>query len=235
MRFINQKYKAVIFDLFGTLIENFSRSEYAAVFREMAEVLSVPADEFLKDWAAAFDQRATGVFATTADTIKNIAVRFNTDVTDEQIEHASRIRTDYTRRSIIPRESAIEVLEHLKESEFKTALISDCTCEIPGVWDSTPLAPYFDVAVFSCVVHIKKPDPRIYHTATEQMGVNPQDCLYIGDGSSHELTGARAVGMHPILIRDPGESDDTHFIDREETWDGPQITSLKEVFDLLLK
>jgi len=215
------------------LIENFSRSEYAVVFKEMSEVLSVPADKFLQAWADAFDQRATGVFATTADSIKGLAVKFNPGVTDGQIERTARIRTDYTRRSIIPREGAIEVLIHLKESECKTALISDCTCEIPGVWDSTSLSPYFDVVVFSCVVRIKKPDPRIYHAATEQLGVEPDDCLYIGDGSSHELTGARAVGMHPVLIRDPAESDDTHFIDREEAWDGPEITSLREVFDLL--
>ena len=229
------KYKAVIFDLFGTLIENFSRSEYAAVFREMSGVLSVPADDFLEEWAAAFDQRATGVFATTADSIRNLAVKFNPGVTDEQIEHATRIRTDYTRRSVIPREGAIEVLEYLKDSEYRTALISDCTCEIPVVWDSTPLAPFFDVVVFSCVVRIKKPNARIYNIATEQITVNPEACLYIGDGSSHELTGARAVGMYPVLIRDPAESDDTHFIYREEAWDGPVITSLREIIGLLEK
>ena len=227
------KYQAVIFDLFGTLIENFSRSEYAAVFAEMSGVLSVPPDEFLSAWAAAFDQRATGVFSTTADEIRNIAVQFNPGVTEDQVERATRIRTDYTGRSFIPREGAIEVLGYLREAKYKVGLISDCTREIPNIWDSTPLAPYFDVTVFSCSAGIKKPDPRIYYTATEQLGVNPQDCLYIGDGSSRELTGALRVGMHPVLIRDPGESDDTHFIDREEAWDGPAITSLKEVLDLL--
>ncbi|MCK4274024.1 MAG: HAD family hydrolase [Dehalococcoidales bacterium] len=233
MRFINKKYKAVIFDLFGTLIENFSRSEYAAVFGEMAEILSVPPDEFLRSWGEAFDQRATGVFPTTGDAIKYLSLKLNPQVADAQIKQAVRVRLDYTKRSINPREGAIEVLGHLRAAEYSTGLISDCTSEIPHVWESTPFAPLLDVTVFSCVVGIKKPDPRIYHIATERLGVEPQDCLYIGDGSSRELTGALQVGMHPVLISVPDESDDTHFIDREDDWQGPVISSLQEVPGLL--
>ncbi len=227
------KYQAVIFDLFGTLIENFTRSEYAAVFTEMAVILSVPPDEFLRLWGEAFDQRATGVFATTGDAVSNLALKLNPAINDSQIKDAVRVRTDYTRRSIIPREGAIEVLDHLKKAGYKTGLISDCTCEIPGVWGDTPFHSLFDVTVFSCVAGIKKPDPHIYSMATVQLGIEPGDCLYIGDGSSRELTGALEVGMHPVLIRDPGESDDTHFIDRETDWQGPVISSLREVLTLL--
>jgi putative hydrolase of the HAD superfamily len=232
-RSINLKYRAVIFDLFGTLIENFSISEYAAVFAEMSKILSVPPDEFLRLWGEAFDQRATGVFATTGDAIRNLALKLNPAINDSQIHDAARVRIDYTRRSIIPREDSIEVLEHLKKAGYKTGLISDCTCEIPNVWGDTPFTGFFDVTVFSCMVKIKKPDPRIYLIATEQLGIKPGDCLYIGDGSSRELTGAREVGMHPVLIRNPGESDDTHFIDRETDWPGPVIRSLREVLTLL--
>jgi len=65
------------------------------------------------------------------------------------------------------------------------------------------------------------------------LGVEPQDCLYIGDGSSRELTGALQVGMHPVIIRVPDESTDTHFVEREENWEGPEISSLQEVLGLL--
>jgi putative hydrolase of the HAD superfamily len=227
------KYKAVIFDLFGTLIDNFSRTEYAAVFAEMAGILAVPSEEFLSSWSEAFDQRATGVFPTTRDAIKDLARRLNPQVTDAQIEDATRIRLDYTKRSINPREGAIEVPDYLRKTGYKTCLISDCTCEIPGVWPDTAFTGLFHVTVFSCVARVKKPDPRIYLMATTQLGVEPQDCLYIGDGSSHELTGALEVGMHPVLIRDPSESDDTHYIDREVDWQGTVISSLLEVLDLI--
>jgi hypothetical protein len=39
--------------------------------------------------------------------------------------------------------------------------------------------------------------------------------------------------MYPVLIRVPDESTDAHFIDREENWDGPVISSLPEVINLL--
>ncbi len=226
------RYSAVIFDLFGTLIDNFSRAEYEGVFGEMADILSVPPDEFLQSWVDSFNQRATGVFPTTEDAIRHLSLKLNSQVTDAQVEQAARVRLDYTKRSINPRSGVTETLNHLRSAGYKTGLISDCTCEITNVWDSTAFAMLFDVTVFSCEAGVKKPDPRIYGMATDQLGVEPKDCLYIGDGSSQELTGASNVGMYPVLIRVPDESIDTYHIDRED-WNGPVISSLQEVLNLL--
>ncbi len=232
MRLINKKYEAVIFDLFGTLIDNFSRREYESVLAEMASILAVPYDEFTLLWFDSFHQRITGAFPTPKANIEHICQKLGIQVTDAQIKLAGRVRLDYTTRSFKPRPGSVEVLTHLKSEGYKTGLISDCSSEIPTVWGNTALAPLFDVAVFSCIVGIKKPNPRIYQAATDQLAVKPQTCLYIGDGSSQELTGASRVGMHPVLIRLPDESADAHFIDREE-WDGPAISSLQEVLTLV--
>ena len=89
-----------------------------------------------------------------------------------------------------PRTGSLEVLASLKSKEYKIGLISDCTAETPLAWQNTPFAPFFDATVFSCRAGIKKPDPRIYEMATTRLGVGPQYCLYIGDGSSRELSGA---------------------------------------------
>lgn len=226
------KYEAVIFDLFGTLIDNFSRQEYESVLMEMASTLAVPYDEFTLLWFDTFHQRITGALPTPESNIEYICQKLGIQVNDTQIKLAGRVRLDYTVRSFKPRPGSVEVLAHLKSEGYKTGLISDCSSEIPKVWANTPLAPLFDVAVFSCLAGIKKPNPRIYQKATEQLGVEPQTCLYVGDGSSQELTGASQVGMNPVLIRVPDESVDAHFIDREE-WDGPVISSLAEILTLL--
>jgi putative hydrolase of the HAD superfamily len=215
------------------LIENFNLPEYQAVLNEMAGILSTPADDFHRLWLDTFPQRTTGVHGTQKESIEYICRELNIEVSDEQVARAFDVRLDYTRRAVIPRAGALEVLEKLKSRGYPTALISDCSGEIPLIWKETPFAPLFDVAVFSCIARVKKPDPRIYHMATEQLNVQPGDCLYIGDGSSQELTGARAVGMHPVLIRVPDESADAHFIDREKAWDGPEISSLLEVLDMV--
>jgi putative hydrolase of the HAD superfamily len=98
-----------------------------------------------------------------------------------------------------------------------------------------PFAPLIDVSVYSSLVGIQKPDPRIYQLAVEQLAVEPKDCLYIGDGDSQELTGASKVGMQPVLLRLPNEDDtDVHRVDTErDVWDGPIISSLTEIVTLI--
>jgi putative hydrolase of the HAD superfamily len=231
--FINKKYKAIIFDLFGTLIENFRRSEYEEVLAEMAAILDTPFEDFQRVWLESFPQRVTGAHADQRASIEYICQKLKVPVTEAQVEHAFQVRLDYTKRSVVPRACALKTLKKLKEARYKIGLISDCSGEIPLIWDGTPLAPFFDVTVFSCTAGIKKPNPRIYQMATEALKVNPQECLYIGDGSSQELTGALKVGMYPVLINDPTESVDAHYIDREEDWPGPRIASLREVLSLL--
>ena len=85
----------------------------------------------------------------------------------------------------------------------------------------------------SCVVGMKKPDPQIYLLVCEKLGVNPEDCVYVGDGGSNELTGAAGVGMYPVMIQDPGEDEDTHVVDKEKSWNGPVISTLNEILRIL--
>ena len=54
------KYDAVIFDLFGTLIENFTSEGYRVVLAEMANALCLPADQFLKAWSSTIHDRMAG-------------------------------------------------------------------------------------------------------------------------------------------------------------------------------
>jgi putative hydrolase of the HAD superfamily len=227
------KYRAVIFDLFGTLVDNFVVGEYERVLAEMASILNIPFRDFQRIWLESFPQRVTGAHGDQRASIEYICRKLNVPSTKAQVEHAFKVRLEYTKRSVVPRPDAVETLAQLKAKGYKIGLISDCSGEIPLIWSSTPLAEFFDVTVFSCTAGIKKPDPRIYRLAFDPLGVKPSDCLYIGDGSSRELTGALKVGMHPVLIRDPGESVDAHYIDREDDWTGPKIASLREVLSLL--
>jgi putative hydrolase of the HAD superfamily len=226
------KYQAIIFDLFGTLVDNFSRAEYEKTLAAMASILGAPPDAFIRLWADTFNQRSTGVFKSAGACVRYICQELKVPVTGEQIEHTARIRYDYTFKIMKPRPDALATLTPLKSRGYKIGLISDCTAEAPLAWQTTPLAPLFDVTVFSCRAGIKKPDPRIYRMALDKLSVKAQDCLYIGDGSSRELSGAAQAGMFAVLIRTPDEVSDAHTIDREE-WKGPTIGSLAEVLDLL--
>lgn len=59
------KYTAVIFDLFGTLVEYLSDQEYRSVLGRMASMLSAPADKFIQLWHDTGNKRMLGVFPST--------------------------------------------------------------------------------------------------------------------------------------------------------------------------
>jgi putative hydrolase of the HAD superfamily len=227
------KYQAVIFDLFGTLVDSFSIVDYTSVLREISSILKIPHDDFIKLWNETSGRRATGGFHTLEENLAYICRELNISVTGSQMNLARWVKFDYVALALTPRPNAIEVLSYLKSAGYKTALVSNCSAEPPVIWPHTPFAPFFDVTVFSSVAGIQKPDPRIFLMAAEQLGVKPRGCLYIGDDSSDELNGALGVGMRPVLVRNPNESADTHLNDWENKWQGEAITSLFEIPDLL--
>ncbi|MCH8226633.1 MAG: HAD-IA family hydrolase, partial [Chloroflexi bacterium] len=110
--------------------------------------------------------------------------------------------------------------------------ISDCSADVPQIWQDTPFKPLIDVTIFSFEVGIKKPDRRIYQLACDRLSVSPQDCIYIGDGGSGELTGAAEAGMYPVLIREPSEVTGEAYRPGEEDWQGHKISALQEVLAL---
>jgi putative hydrolase of the HAD superfamily len=231
----HMKYQAVIFDLFGTLIDKFSLREHRSILRQMASVVSVPPDDFVRLWFDTFNERGLGVFPTLEANIKYICHQLGVPPQENQTRLAARINLDYAARAMKPRPYAAGLLSHLKLNGFKTGIITNCSASIPDLLKNMPFAPYIDVSVFSSLIGIQKPDPRIYQLTAEKLAVEPDKCLYIGDGDSQELTGASQVGMHPVLLRLPDEdSTDVHRVDSEvANWHGPTISLLKDVLTLL--
>jgi len=224
------KCRAVIFDLIGTLAENFSAGQFERLLHEMGAAVGAPAEDFARLWVASFDERNRGAFATLGENIRHICQMLGVNADRGQVEQAAGLMVQFRRRTLKPRPDAVETLAALRALGCKIGLISDCSPEVPVVWRETALAPLVDVAIFSCLVGLKKPDPRIYHLACERLGVKPQECLYVGDGDSHELTGASEAVMQAVLIRVPDE--DAYRHDAED-WQGPSISSLKEVLQLV--
>ncbi len=225
------KSKAVIFDLYGTLVDMFPFQENECVW-EMAYQLGAPQQEFARSWFDSFKQRELGKFATIKACIEYVCNAVGVTSESSKIMKATKTLLDYTFQSLTPRTEAIETLNLLKNDGFKIGLISGCSMEVPLVWPSTPLASLIDASIFSCLFGLNKPDPRIYKEACKQMKVAPEECIYIGDGSSAELRGALEVGMRPALIRVDYDRDYDTYRDITD-WKGAVIYSLKEVKGLL--
>ena len=225
------KYKAVIFDLFGTLVPSFSEREYREILRKMALILSAPPQDFWTLWAETFSESILGAIPGIEAKIAQIGYKMGIEFPIVQIREAGDMMSAYSASCMLPRPEAVEVLSQLKLKGLKLGLISDCSSDAPELWKKTALAPLVDVAVFSCLVGMRKPDPRIYRLAIQQLAVEPEDCLYIGDGSSCELTGASKMGMQAAQLYVSGEKD-AYRVDTED-WEGKIITSLREVLELV--
>lgn len=228
------KYDAVIFDLFGTLVDNtefleFSRSAYHQTLSKVAAALSVPEPDLRRLWSETVHHRDSGLFPTMEDYFQHICRKMGVKADAQQIADAVELRLEYLRGVLVPRNSTVETLTQLRAKGYKLGLISDCSSEVPFLWPETPYVHLFDVAVFSCEVKLTKPDPRIYQTACDGLKVVPDRCLYVGDGGSGELTGASKFGMDPVLIRAPYDTVTGH---REE-WAGSRISEIKQVLDLV--
>ena len=107
----------------------------------------------------------------------------------------------YIRQALRPRPDAISTVSELKNKGYKIGLLSNCSIEIPILWQETAFADLFDTTIFSSRERLKKPDARIYDLACERLDAMPASCLYIADGEDHELKAAASVGLHPVLIR----------------------------------
>jgi putative hydrolase of the HAD superfamily len=53
-------------------------------------------------------------------------------------------------------------------------------------------------------VGVEKPDPRIFHLACERGGVTCDEAVHVGDVYEIDVLGARAAGVHPLLIDPDG-------------------------------
>ena len=89
-----------------------------------------------------------------------------------------------------------DVLEQsLKAKGVSIGLISNCYLEEAIKIRESELFPYFDAVCLSNEQGICKPDKEIYYRCLEALSVQPQECLYVGDGGSRELETAQELGM----------------------------------------
>jgi putative hydrolase of the HAD superfamily len=221
--------RAVVLDLFGTLVFEFPRADWDAWLDAAAAAVEVDPEPFHAAWSATAIDRQTGRAGDLEENLRTVAARAGAWPTDAQIAEILQDRAELYRKWFVPRPGAEEVLRELRDRGIPTALVSMCAPDTPAMWRASPLGGLIDVEVFSCEVGLRKPHPEIYLAATERLGVDPTECLYVGDGAYAELTGASAVGMRAVLIRDPADAEVEALRPEAEDWDGERISDLREI------
>ncbi len=184
--------KAVIFDMFETLVSMFSGDTYFS--EDMAADLKIEVNIFRNAWHATEHDRSCG----------NCTIEEGIKTTLEMLgcysEESVKLLSDKRRKNlegIFERTSAeiIVLLQELKKRGIKIGLISNCFSDEADAIRKSSIFPYIDVAILSYEQGTCKPDHEIYKKAMEKLGVTAEECLYVGDGGSKELFAARDLGM----------------------------------------
>ncbi len=227
------KYKAVIFDLFGTLVRSFTRQEYDQVDAQMAKAISVPYPEFWRLMGETFHDRSLGHYGSMEENIQDICCRLGVEADTTQITQAAKYHYEFMSHAIVPEQEVLEALSMLKTRGLQLGLISNCGPDVPLIWEQSPLAQLIDIAVFSCEEHVSKPSIGIYQVSSHRLQTEPQKCIYVADGSSEELTSAAATEMLPILKRT--DLNDVYDKQRPEvtSWRGLAVDEIRELPDML--
>lgn len=190
--------RAVLFDLFHTLI---CLRPGGGRGRPTWETLGLPRAEWTQSFFTDHDGRATGQVRDPVESLRLVAHRIDPSVPMERIRTAAAeraLRFEDAFRNVDP--GVVRGLVRLRAAGVRMGLVSNASWEEIGHWASSPLAPFFDVATFSCEVGVAKPDPGIYLHVLQRMGVEASDAWFVGDGGSDEHRGARDVGMHAVLV-----------------------------------
>jgi len=225
---LTQGMRAVVFDFFGTLTPVSPSEVWATNAAKLAAVLGVGGASLLQVLDDSFPERISGALGDVRQTLQALAGRLGVRPTEEQLDEAIAARRSVQEAMFTLRPEALGVIAQLRSAGLKTGLVSDCTSELPDAWARLPLAAVIDAPVFSCIEGTRKPDPRLFRKVAAELGTEPAECVYIGDGGGQELTGASALGMRAVLLAGP----DWHAHGdrrREAGWTGPRIGSLTEL------
>jgi putative hydrolase of the HAD superfamily len=211
--------RAVIFDLWDTLVK-WPVDDGAHLRMQIARLMSLPDDEFERRWRETYRVSQTGPLVEAYRALGLPA---------EHVEAQIEARHAFGRRSLRPRTGAPRVLAELRRRRVKTAVLSNCSEEVPAAWPACELSGLFDAETFSSVAGLMKPDPEIYLHTARALGVSPAECLFVGDGANDELAGAERVGMTSVLFMADGALPPWPEV---SDWQGLRITAIDEVLEL---
>lgn len=223
-------YQAVVFDFFGTLTRAMKRGP---AHDEVAQTLGCEPTAFTDMLDRTYQDRASGRYGDAGTGLYRIARHLGRSPQPAQVAQAVSLFSGALRDGIRLRPDAVRTLWRLRAAGLRTGLVSDCTHDLPALLPSMPVAELLDATVFSVHLGVTKPHPELFRTACQRLRVEPEECLYVGDGGGRELSGARSVGMTAVRLAAPDLTGHLVF-DREPDWPGPTVTSLTAAADLAL-
>jgi HAD superfamily hydrolase (TIGR01509 family) len=106
----------------------------------------------------------------------------------------------YTAESWMPYPDTATALGNLREAGIPVAVVSNIPWDIRPVFEHNGVSELVDEFVLSYAEGVMKPDPKIFLTACQRIGVAPTETLMIGD-SPHADGGATRIGCRFAAVK----------------------------------
>lgn len=133
------------------------------------------------------------------------------DVLEPQLGHRPEMHrfAEIYFEALNPNEPMIELMERLRDSGYRMAMLTNNVKEWEPRWRSMlPVDEIFELVVDSAFVGRRKPDPEIYRITLERLGgPDPASCLFVDDIEVN-CDAARALGMKAVHYREPVQAVD---------------------------
>jgi len=182
----SKKYKAILFDLDGVLV-NMPDAHYEALNRALSL------------FGAKIEEEEHYDFFNGLPSRKKLAhLEEQGRLPEGLVEFINEVKQEYTKQ-IIPKycppdHAKLIMMRHLKGANLKTACCSNSVKEtLHLMLQSAHLFDHFDLIIGNDEVAQSKPHPEMYHLAMERLGVTPEETIIVED-SPHGIEAARASG-----------------------------------------
>ncbi len=143
--------------------------------------------------------------------------------TDRALEELHAYHAEHNLWELVP-DDVVPALERLRRRAARMVVVSNANGRLHVMLERLGLARFFDLMLDSQVEGVEKPDPRLFQIALERAGARAETTLHVGDFYWIDVRGARAAGVHALLL-DP--------IGLYESADCPRGRSLGELASLL--
>jgi putative hydrolase of the HAD superfamily len=121
-------------------------------------------------------------------------------VLEEALEHLAQRQVPPSLLWAGPVEGARAALDAIAALGLRACCVSNSDGRAEHHLETYGVRAGLEFVVDSQLVGVEKPDPRIFEIALARLGVPAARAVYVGDIRSVDEAGARATGMHFVLI-----------------------------------
>lgn len=197
-----QDIRAVLFDVYGTLVEIARRRAPYRQLIDLAESRNASLDR----------QKARRAIMCRGGTLREAGEQLGLALSEQEwmrLEDALHEEVESVR--LYPETE--QVLVELRRRGVRTALCSNLAAPYIHPVESR-IGHLIDVAIWSCEVGALKPEPAIFAAVLNQLKLPPTSVVMVGDSYVADVVGATNVGMRALHVdRLRGQGDIASLLD----------------------